>query len=492
MSFTLSRRNALKVGAGAVATSAVAGTAATHAIAQDSGWTGEITFYAQAYTPNNKLPNANQLTAFQEVADAYQADHPGITITFINEDFDDYLQTVRVKSSGRELWDIFWVQSGNINGTLPRGIALDLNSAFDEPNPYIEGNTAWRDAMNQTVLGYTTAPSGEQFVLDGDWVGTAFFYNKDLFEQAGITEAPTTWTEILEVSQTLKDAGITAFTGAYDHSWFGRHFWSDFYSPEYEMLSGCDGMPGQSPQDEAAAINAGILSTEQDRFIGWWPIFKQLTDLGGGEFVAQDPGAVSEEIQNEFATGNAAIFYSGSWIPRNLQTVGIEFELGAFNFPVLTPEEAEWATGTDVSAVVGGPNAAYQYAISTPESNKTLEEEGKADAVMDFLRYIGTPEVAEKVINELGSFAPTWPNTTAAEGLEAFAEQAQQGLNVVNVGNSSAALGANIQKNFNLFLSGNLEFDQAKQLVQQELDRAVKDYQTSNPDIDINTCMEGQ
>ncbi len=70
------------------------------ATAQDSGWQGEITFYAQAYTPNSRLPNANNLTAFQDAADAYQAEHPGITITFIDEDIPEYLQTVRVKSFG--------------------------------------------------------------------------------------------------------------------------------------------------------------------------------------------------------------------------------------------------------------------------------------------------------------------------------------------------------------------------------------------------------
>ncbi|MBA2469243.1 MAG: hypothetical protein H0V37_07545 [Chloroflexia bacterium] len=85
---SISRRDAVKAGAAGLAGAALAGQAAR---AQDSGWQGEITFYAQAYTPNSQLPNANQLTAFQEVADAYQAEHPGITIRFIDEEISDYL-----------------------------------------------------------------------------------------------------------------------------------------------------------------------------------------------------------------------------------------------------------------------------------------------------------------------------------------------------------------------------------------------------------------
>ncbi len=37
-----------------------------------------------------------------------------------------------------------------------------------------------------------------------------FYYNKDHYAQAGITEAPTTWDEVRENSQKMKDAGVTA------------------------------------------------------------------------------------------------------------------------------------------------------------------------------------------------------------------------------------------------------------------------------------------
>jgi raffinose/stachyose/melibiose transport system substrate-binding protein len=488
---SISRRKVVQGGTAVAAGAALAGPLGRTATAQDSGWQGEITFYAQAYTPNSQLPNANQLTAFQDAADAYQAEHPGVTIRFIDEEFTDYLQTVRVKASGQELYDVFWVQGPQINGVLPKGIAVDLVPSFAEPNPYVEGNTAWSEVLNPTVQAYMTAPGGEIYVLNGDFVGTAFFYNVDLFNQAGITEAPTTWSEVMAAAQALSDAGITPFAGEYYLSWFGRHFWSDFYSGDYEMLTGCDGTPGQSPQDEAAAIKAGFLSTEDPRFLGWLPMWKAFTDLGSQEYSAQEPGIAAENIEADFATGKTAIMYSGSWIPRNLETIGIEFELGAFSFPKLTKEDIEFATDTDVSAVVGGPFAAYQYAVSTPESNKTMEEEGKTEAVLDFLRYIGTPEVVESVVNELGSFAPTLVGTTPNPGLETFAEQANQGLRVVNLGNSSASLNTNMQKHFGLYLSGNMDEDQVNQMLQTELDRAVTEFEQANPDIDITTCMGG-
>ncbi|MBA2469242.1 MAG: carbohydrate ABC transporter substrate-binding protein [Chloroflexia bacterium] len=317
----------------------------------------------------------------------------------------------------------------------------------------------------------------------------ARLYNQDLFTQAGIEAAPTSWSELIDAATRLNEAGITPCAGSWNPSWFGRHFLSDFYSTEYEALTGCDGSPGQSPQDEAAAIKAGILSTDDPRFMAWWPFFKGLTDLWSPEYLAQELSVADEGAQEDFQAGQSAMFYSGSWIPRTLQTVGIEFELGSFSFPQLTTEDIEFATNVDVAGVVGGPNAAFQYAMSTPESNTTLEEEGKEAAVIDFLHYIGTPEVIEKVVNELGSFAPTWPGTTPVTGLETFAEQANTGLRVVNIGNSSATILPSWERLFGLYLSGNLELEEAANQFQRELDRGVQGYEEDNPDLDIDSCF---
>lgn len=483
---SLSRRDVI-AGVAGVAGAAAVGTTARRATAQDSGWQGEITFFAQAYTPNSKLPDANQLKAFQEVADKYQADHPGVTIRFIDEQINDYLQTVRVKASGGELWDIFWAQHGDLNGTLPKGIARDLKADFDAPNPYIEGNTAWKEAMNPTVLAGTMAPSGSFYNVNGDFVGTAFFYNTALFEQAGITAAPATWPELFDACQKLADAGITVCAGFSDPSWFGRHFLSDFYSPEYDTIVGCDGAPGMSPQDEAAAIKSGLLSTEDPRFMGWWPFFKKFTDYWSQEYLTQTRDVADEPVHRDFAAGKTAMLYTGSWLPRQLKTIGFDFELSSFSFPTLTKDDIEYATGTDVAAVVGGPNAAYQYAMATKESDKTLDE-GKEAAVLDFLHYIGTPEVIEKVVNELGSFAPTWPGTKPVAGLETFVEQANTGLEVVQIGNSSAKLAPNIERIFGLYLTGNSDDSAAASQVQTELDNAIQDFERSNPDVDLDSC----
>ncbi|HEU0164458.1 MAG TPA: ABC transporter substrate-binding protein, partial [Thermomicrobiales bacterium] len=374
------------------------------------------------------------------------------------------------------------------NGTLPKGIARDLKADFAKPNPYIKDKPTWFDAMNPTVQAETVAPSGAVYNLNGDFVGTAFFYNKGLFDKAGITAAPTTWTELFAACQKLADAGITVCQGFADPSWFGRHFLSDFYSTDYDKIIGCDGSPGESPQDEAASIKSGLLSTDDPRFMGWWPFFKKFTDFWSQEYLTQTTTVATEPVQRDFAAGKTAILYTGSWLPRTLKTIGYDFELSSFSFPKLAKTDIEFATDTDVAAVVGGPNAAYQFAMATKDSNKSIGDGGKEAAVLDFLQYIGTPAVIEKVVNELGSFAPTWPGTKPVAGLETFVAQANSGLKVVGIGSTSAKLGPNLERIFGLYLTGNTSDSDASKQVQTELDNAVKDYERTNPDINLDSC----
>ena len=118
-----------------------ASSAATGSVAApELTWQGTITVFSQAYTPNSTLPNADQLVAFQSIADEYQQLHPGITIQFIDEEILEYDTVLRTKAAAGELWDIFWAQWGNLNGNYPEGIAVDLTPYLDQPNPYIPGN----------------------------------------------------------------------------------------------------------------------------------------------------------------------------------------------------------------------------------------------------------------------------------------------------------------------------------------------------------------
>ena len=54
--------------------------------------------------------------------------------------------------------------------------------------------------------------------------------------------------------------------------------------------------------------------------------------------------------------------------------------------------------------------------MSTPQSNKSLREKGKQQAVLDWMRYFGTPKNLQRLTAEQGTYVPTWPGTSAKLG----------------------------------------------------------------------------
>jgi raffinose/stachyose/melibiose transport system substrate-binding protein len=462
-----------------------ASTLTSTALAAPGSWRGTITMYVQEYTPNWPGVNKeNQLKVFQQIADEYEKKYPGIKIRFSTVPVPDNDTNIRVKAAAGELFDIYWAQAASLNSTLPKNVAVDLSKAFAQPNPYIPGNKAWRDVMNPTVLAESRAPNGAVYVLSGDEVAYTIFYNKALFDKAGVKKAPTSFSELVATSKKLKAAGVAPFHAVPAYPWWSTYFLSDLYSKDYARITGFDGQPGLSALDEVVAIRKGILSPKDDRFMSWWPTFKQLTDLWPRDYVTLDVGKNYDAFTQDFVGGKAAMAFEGSYSARTLKDLGVKFEVGAFNFPKLSKKESRYATGVNVANAFGGTGS-FQYAVSTPLANKSMREKGKTEAVLDWMRFFGTPKNLQRLTAENGSYAPTWKGTTPKLALDfdsaAIRDQIGRPRRAINVGNAAPNLGwVDMQRIFGLYLGGNITLDAAKRQVQTLLDRAAQDYARKN------------
>ena len=453
-------------------------------LASAATWTGTITMYAQNYTPNSTLPGATKLQGLRQVADTYEKLHPGVKIKFVDEQFSDYTQTVRTKSAAAELWDVFWAQYGDLNGVYPKGIATDLRPYFQQKNPYAPAAATWVKAINATVLAEVAAPDGAIYNINGDYVATTFYYNPALFKKAGIAKAPTSWNELVADAKKLKAAGITPATGIPVYSWYQRLFLSDFYSRQFAMLAGYDKLPGISQLDKVVAIKKGLLSTKDPRFMGWWPLVKTFTDTWSPDYFTLKPFSPSDNSTQDFSGGKVGMIYFGSWIAPGLRQNQVNFS--TFSFPVIGKTTTPYSTGIDTSNQVGGPGGGYQFAMSTARSNATLKQPGKLEAVLDWMRYLGSPKVNEQVVNDYGAFIPTLVGTMPAKGAEALSAQAKIPLRAVTIDTVGPQLDDAMQRLFAQYLSGNLSLTDATTQVQQELDLAVAAYEKTNGAVDIS------
>ena len=146
----------------------------------------------------------------------------------------------------------------------------------------------------------------------------AFFYNVDLFEQAGIKEVPATWDEFLAVCQKLKDAGITPLTmdDAYATCVIGYHL------GRYVGEEGVKKIVNEGLWDDPAVLQMA----------------KDIEELASKGYFSENVGTnVWPQGQNvELAGGQVAMYLNGSWLPNEVkETAGPDFKWGCFAYPAL-------------------------------------------------------------------------------------------------------------------------------------------------------------
>ncbi len=141
----------------------------------------------------------------QASIDRWNADHPSGTIELQIFENDPYKSKLRTAVSAGQGPSVFsgW-GGGGLKTYVDAGEVASLQAAYDaEP--------ALRDRIFPSVL--------KGGIVDGTIYGTPYngvqpvviYYNKDVFEQAGVA-VPTTWDEMMTAVAALKEKGIAPFS----------------------------------------------------------------------------------------------------------------------------------------------------------------------------------------------------------------------------------------------------------------------------------------
>ncbi|NMC29676.1 MAG: extracellular solute-binding protein [Pelolinea sp.] len=309
------------------------------------------------------------LSDWQKMADDYMAAHPNVNIEITvleNEAFKTKLTTVL--QSG-EVPDIFqsW-GGGTLKEQIDAGLLKDITADLDA-----DGG-AWRNTFAPGALAVFSS-DGKNYGVPWDMGMVGWWYNKDLFAQAGITATPTTWSEFLECVQKLKDAGITPISLGEGDTWTGMHIWSYLAT-----------RIGGEAAFTAAADRTGSFT--DPAFVQAGVELKKLIDMQ--PFQDGYLGATHDEMQATFGNGKAAMELSGQWAPSVQKANSADLEgvknLGMFNFPAV-----EGGAG-DITDVIGGGNG---FAIG-----KDAEPEA-----IDFVKYL-TSQQNQTIIAASGSGIP--------------------------------------------------------------------------------------
>lgn len=290
------------------------------------------------------------------VADFEEA-NPGVTIeiqSIQNEDLDGKLQTAL--NSG-DAPDIFLQRGGGKMAAMVKaGQLKDLTEEIDGPAADEIPDAAYSaNSLDDKIYAMPVA------VLPG-----GLFYSQDLFDQAGITENPTTIDELETATEALKAAGIApvalgakdAWPAAHWYYWFAlRECSSDTLAKAADEMSfddECWVRAGEDLQDFAATepFNDGFLTT-----------------------TAQQGAASSAGL---IANKQAAMELMGAWDPGVIGSLTPDQkplpDLSWFPFPEVEGGEGE------PGSMMGGVDG-YSCSVDAP------------DECVDFLNYLGTSEV---------------------------------------------------------------------------------------------------
>lgn len=310
-----------------------------------------------------KVEIADQL---QEMINEFEVEYPNIKVKLETVGGGaDYGAALKAKFASGEKPDIF------------------NNGGFKELELWKEhladlSNEPW--AENVLPIGKVpmTDTDGKLYGMPVNLEGYGFIYNKDLFEQAGITEPPATISELKDAAAKLKDNGITPFSAGYAEWWvIGQHLLNIGFAQQDDPVAFIEGLYDGSES---------IVGNEQ------FMQFKEVLDTEIN-FANDNPLTTDYNTQvTLFASGQTAMLQQGNWTENMIYEINPDINMAFLPIPISDDANAG-------RLPVGVPN---NWVL-----NKNSEN---LDEAKLFLNWMVTSETGKRYITEEFAFIPAFDN----------------------------------------------------------------------------------
>ena len=216
----------------------------------------------------------------QIVADFHQA-NPNITVKVEVSDWESYWTKLKTLLSANTPPDVFAMDAPLYLDYQSRGVLLNLQ-------PYLDKNPDMlKDVYPQTLEAYKTSEG--MFGLPRDFQTIVLFYNKDMFDAAGVPYPTADWTydDLRDAAKKLTKVGAdgkTAQYGFYSDLWDMELIWSsgiwshggDIISPDHTKT-----LVGEPKAREAWQLFHDMMFVDKS-----WPDSTTAGEYGGDPFLA--------------------------------------------------------------------------------------------------------------------------------------------------------------------------------------------------------------
>lgn len=299
------------------------------------------------------LNEESAINFLEQAIAAFEEENPGITIDMETLSSDDYNSMLRNKIAADDVPDLFFIDDINKKQEfIEAGLCTDIS------------DQEWLKENIQESAIKACTEEGKTWCLPFTQGAMYVTYNKDVFENVGITEVPKTWSTFLETCEKLQDSGVTPIAAGYQEQWV-------LYSDEQ-----CDSVVTTVKNDPENRVNleAGMTTWAADEG-HFSEVLKRMKERY--RYTNDDPfGTDWNTALNMLAVGDAGMILNGSWTPAAVVAINPDVNLGIFPLP-LTEDPAD----------------AKLPLRSTPGGFAAYSESENQEEALKFLEMLSTPEM---------------------------------------------------------------------------------------------------
>ena len=301
----------------------------------------EVVIWDYFETDAQKQMMQSLIDGFNASQDEYEASHVYVP-------FADYEKQLTLGIASGELPDLDILDGCGMASFIQLGLFGDISDADINWDEYMEG------PMESTML------DGKHYGIPFATNCTALFYNKDLFDAAGIDypDENTTWDEFHEMAKALTKDGVSGFGNAATNTDEGT----------FQCLQWL--------------YTAGGSYTDIEDGVDAYKLMQEMIE--DGSWTKECVNWTQSDVNNNFMAGNLAMQQNGPW-----QIPGIEANAPDLNYGVTVLPKKD-ADSEQATSILGGENMGVVNKDDTSGAEAFLKYYDQTDVMVDAMKQYGS------------------------------------------------------------------------------------------------------
>lgn len=301
----------------------------------------EVVIWDYFETDAQKQMMQSLIDEFNASQDEYEASHVYVP-------FADYEKQLTLGIASGELPDLVILDGCGMASFIQLGLFGDISDADINWDEYMEG------PMESTML------DGKHYGIPFATNCTALFYNKDLFDAAGIDypDENTTWDEFHEMAKALTKDGVSGFGNAATNTDEGT----------FQCLQWL--------------YTAGGSYTDIEDGVDAYKLMQEMIE--DGSWTKECVNWTQSDVNNNFMAGNLAMQQNGPW-----QIPGIEANAPDLNYGVTVLPKKD-ADSKQATSILGGENMGVVNKDDTSGAEAFLKYYDQTDVMVDAMKQYGS------------------------------------------------------------------------------------------------------